>query len=106
MNRTSVGWPECAGCEKNIDIDWATRTCLEMGTNDCVQQKRLNRKERHKNPEPMPSPVVYYSRSDSKYPETIRMSFADGHTEIYDRRVNQPRPGSYINEPARRRRRK
>ena len=62
------------------------------------------RVDRHKNPAMMPSPVPYYRRSDSKYPETIRVSFEDGHTEIYDRRVNQPRPGNYINEPARRRR--
>ena len=66
--------------------------------------QRQKRTERHKYPKPMPEPVVYYGRSSSQYPETIRMSFADGHTEIYDRRVNQPRPTAYLNDPNRRRR--
>lgn len=65
--------------------------------------QRARRADRHKYPKPMPEPVVYYGRGDSQYPETIRMSFADGHTEIYDRRVNQPRPGHYLNDPNRRR---
>lgn len=64
------------------------------------------RTERNKTPEAMPMPALYYRRSSSKYPETIRLSFADGHTEIYDRRVNQPRPVVYINEPATRRHRR
>ena len=65
--------------------------------------QRARRADRHKYPKPMPEPVVYYGRGDSQYPETIRMSFADGHTEIYDRRVNQPRPDGYVNSPMRRR---
>ena len=50
----------------------------------------------------LPEPAAYYDREDSRYPDRIRLSFADGHTEIYDRRVNQPRPGVYINYPKRR----
>lgn len=57
-------------------------------------------------PEPLPSPVVYYGKDAGKYPETIRMSFADGHTEIYERRVEQPSPQAYLNMPSRRRRRR
>ena len=57
-------------------------------------------------PEPLPAPVVYYDRGCGPYPETIRMSFSDGHTEIYDRRVKQPSPRKYLNMPQRRRRRK
>ena len=68
------------------------------------QQKRPRRADKRKYPAPLPEPVVYYGRSSSQYPETIRMSFADGHTEIYDRRVNQPRPTAYLNDPNRRRR--
>lgn len=55
-------------------------------------------------PEPLPEPAVYYGRNTGRYPETIRMSFGDGHTEIYDRRVKQPSPRAYLNMPRRRRR--
>lgn len=109
MTRISASWTECAGCENNLYADWVSGTCPEAGSEDCVQQKklgRMKRTERHRHPEPMPEPVAYYSRSDSRYPEVIRMSFADGHTEIYDRRVNQPRPDAYVNQPERRRKRK
>ena len=106
MTEINVSWPECAKCENNMDIDWATGTCPEMGTKDCAQQRRVKRTERHKKPDPMPEPAVYYARSDSKYPDVIRMSFDDGHTEIYDRRVNQPSPDNYVNQPQRRRKRK
>ena len=55
-------------------------------------------------PEPLPEPAVYYGRNTGNYPETIRLSFSDGHTEIYDRRVKQPSPQAYLNIPRRRRR--
>ena len=51
---------------------------------------------------PLPEPAVYYDRQDSKYPDRVRLSFPDGHTEIYDKRVNQPKPVTYINYPKRR----
>ena len=86
---------DCIGCENVLDTDMNTRTCPHMGQDGC-KQKRQKRTERHKYPKPMPEPVVYYGRSDSQYPETIRMSFADGHTEIYDRRVIQPQPILYV----------
>ena len=68
-----------------------------------TRPQRPRRAERRKKPAPLPEPVVYYGKSDTKDPETIRLSFADGHTEIYDRRVNQPRPDSYVNDPRRKR---
>ena len=66
--------------------------------------------------------VFSYYKYD-KYPESIRVSFADGRTEIYDIRREQPHPlvlkninimretdrnikQGYVNQPARRRRRK
>ena len=67
------------------------------------QQKRTRRAEKRKRPEPLPEPAVFYKRSDSKYPDMIRLSFKDGHTEVYDRRVNQPRPDTYVNDPRRKR---
>lgn len=52
---------------------------------------------RRRRPTPLPQPAAYYDKPDSKYPDRLRVSFADGHTEIYDRRVNQPRPDGYVN---------
>ena len=51
---------------------------------------------RRRRPTALPEPATYYDR-----PDRIRVSFADGHTEIYDKRVNQPRPVTFINDPRR-----
>jgi hypothetical protein len=61
--------------------------------------------------------VPKYEHESSKYPEQIRVSFADGHTAVYDLRVDQPAPQivesikiirrmrqGYVNQPMRRRR--
>ena len=50
-------------------------------------------------PKPMPEPAVYYDRPESKYPDQIRLSFPDGKTIVYDRRVKQPNPRKYLNMP-------
>ena len=50
-------------------------------------------------PKPMPEPAVYYDRPESKYPDQIRLSFPDGKTIIYDRRIKQPGPRRYLNMP-------
>ena len=60
-------------------------------------------RRRRRRPAPLPEPAAYYDRQDSQYPDRVRISFADGHTEIYDRRLNQPRPVQYVNDPNRRR---
>lgn len=52
----------------------------------------------------LPEPAGYYDRTESIYPDRVRISFEDGHTEVYDRRVNQPEPVTYNNQPMRRRR--
>lgn len=70
-------------------------------------------------PEPMPKIVPYYERGTSRMPEQIRVSFSDGSTAIYDLHTDQPAPviienikiirrmkQGYVNQPARRRRRK
>ena len=59
-------------------------------------------RRRHR-PPPLPEPAVYYDRQDSRYPDRVRISFEDGHTEIYDRRISYPTPGEYVNYPQRRR---
>lgn len=50
-------------------------------------------------PKPMPEPAVYYDRPESRYPDQVRLSFPDGKTIIYDRRIKQPRAKSYLNMP-------
>lgn len=58
-----------------------------------------------------------YEHDFSQYPEQIRVSFSDGHTAVYDLRVEQPAPviieniriirkwkQGYVNRPERRRR--
>lgn len=93
----------CETCVHDIDRDLVSMTCPFQNGPECEAKKlREKRSEKNKKPAPMPEPVTYYDKSGSRYPETIRMSFEDGHTEIYDRRVNQPRPGAYVNNPARR----
>ena len=66
--------------------------------------------------------VPIYEHDSSKYPEQIRVSFADGHTAVYDMRIDQPHPlvlknieimketkkkitQGYVNQPMQRRRR-
>ena len=65
------------------------------------EMKRPRRADRRKKPAPLPNVAIYYRKSESKYPEMIRISFDDGHTEVYDMRVNQPRPDAYVNYPRR-----
>lgn len=69
----------------------------------------------------MPGPAPYYDHAFSEIPEKIRVSFEDGQTAVYELRTEQPHPLviknieimretkrkiQYINQPARRRRRK
>lgn len=72
-------------------------------------------------PAPMKVAVPRYEYEHSKYPDSIRVSFLDGHTEIYDKRTYMPHPlvvknieimektqkkiQGYVNQPMRRRRR-
>ena len=69
-------------------------------------------------PEIMQSAVPGYDHESSRYPDHLRVSFMDGHTEIYDRRIEQPAPviienikiirkwkQGYVNKPMRRRNR-
>lgn len=62
------------------------------------------RRRRPKRPQMLPEPAAYYDHEISAYPDRVRISFEDGRTEIYDRRVNQPEPVIYNNRPMRRRR--
>lgn len=48
---------------------------------------------------PMPEPACHYDRPESLYPDSIRLSFPDGMTVVYDRRVKQPGPRRYLNMP-------
>ena len=48
---------------------------------------------------PLPEPAVHYDREDSMYPDSIRLSFPNGKTVVYDRRIKQPGPRRYLNMP-------
>ena len=77
-----------------------------------LEQEKANR------PEMLPNPLPTYDHEFSKYPDRIRVSFDDGRTFVYDIRTEQPAPqivesvkiirkwNGYVNQPARRRRRK
>lgn len=47
------------------------------------------RADRH--PRMLPEPLQIYSFG-GKYPDILRVSFADGKTKVYDLRVEQPHP--------------
>ena len=69
-------------------------------------------------PRMLDKPLEIYDNEFSKYPDRIRVSFADGRTFVYEIRTEQPAPvieeniriirkwKGYVNQPARRRRRK
>lgn len=70
-------------------------------------------------PDMLDKPVEIYDHECSKYPDRLRVSFADGRTMVYDIRIEQPPPviqrnislirkmkQGYVNRPERRRRRK
>ena len=59
-----------------------------------IRSNRPVEKER-----PLPEPAVHYDREDSMYPDSIRLSFPNGQTVVYDRRIKQPGPRRYLNMP-------
>ncbi len=69
-------------------------------------------------PKPLPNPIMLYDH-ELKHPYSMRVSFEDGSTAIYDLRIELPHPiiernceiirkwkQGYVNKPARRRRNK
>ena len=77
-------------------------------------RRRLETPER---PAPLPEVVPIYDRDISDHPDSIRVSFSDGSTAVYDLRRDQPHPATvksieiirkwnngYNNQPMRRRR--
>ena len=68
-----------------------------------------------KRPEALEKIVPYYEHAWSKHPDSIRVSFTDGSTAVYDIRQDQPHPliveniniirkwkTGYVNKPSRR----
>lgn len=87
---------------------------MKENTMDEILDMMLGEPER---PKMMDKPVPQYEHKFSIQPDSIRVSFEDGSTAIYDRRINQPAPviveniqiirkwkQGYVNNPARRRR--
>ena len=54
--------------------------------------EELEEEKLRQRPDMMGKAVAMYRDDGSKYPERIRVSFADGHTEVYDLAVKQPAP--------------
>lgn len=67
-------------------FDEPCRTCLETGQWEKWEPEEYTR------PEMLEKPVPVYESDTSEYPDMIRVSFRDGHTEIYERRLRQPAP--------------
>ena len=63
----------------------------------------MSERRRRRRPKMLPEPAAYYDHTESKFPDRLRVSFEDGHTEVFDRRVNQPAPVIFNNQPMRRR---
>ena len=76
------------------------------------------RLEQPTRPAPLPEVVPIYEHELSTLPDSIRVSFEDGSTAVYDIRMDQPHPiiieniniirrmkQGYVNQPMRRRRR-
>ena len=79
--------------------------------------KTLQEAQERWRPEMLPEAVPHYEHDFSVHPDSVRISFSDGSTAVYDLRVEQPHPvileniriirrmkQGYVNQPARRRR--
>lgn len=85
---------DCFRCEKSMGIDFRHEKCPYEGTWKCKEAQKEEQQEK-----PMDKPAVYYMGPESKYPDQIRLSFPDGNTVVYDRRIKQPGPRRYLNMP-------
>lgn len=92
---------------------------MNRETADRIQEELDRILAEAERPEMLGEPLPYYQHEYSKYPDRLRVSFADGSTAIYDLRVNQPAPviveniriirkwkQGYVNQPYRRHRKK
>ena len=99
----TINYHICSRCRYGYDADYISGTCPEMGTDECEMKRAEKARFLSPQQKPLPEPAVHFDRPESMYPDTVRLSFPDGHTEIYDRRVKQPSPRKYLNMPNRRR---
>lgn len=96
---------------------------LELAEPLTEEQKNAILGQKPGRPALMKLAAPIYEHECSKYPDMIRVSFIDGHTEVYELRVRQPHPlviknieimretkkkitQGYVNQPETRRRRK
>ena len=90
------------------------RHCCEVEPEWWTGRRRMETPER---PEMLPQMVPIYDHESTRHPDSIRVSFTDGTTEVYDIRRVQPHPltiksietirkwnNGYVNQPMRRRR--
>lgn len=60
---------------------------------------RMGRAKRIR-PEPLPKPCPIYGYD--KYPDSFRVSFADGRTKVYETPIEQPKPTFFSDSEIRR----
>ena len=65
------------------------RHCCEVEPEWWTGRRRLETPER---PEMLPQMVPIYDHESTRHPDSIRVSFTDGTTEVYDIRRVQPHP--------------
>ena len=95
------------------------KSCREISMIEGTNHKKWEpmKPEENSRPKPLPGAVPYYKRESSRIPESIRISFSDGSTAVYELHVDQPAPQivesikiirrmkqGYVNQPMRRRR--
>ncbi len=73
---------------------------IQADTRPAEMERKMKKFRRRSRPAPMPEPKPYYTHGD-RYPDSVRISFEDGHTEIYDRRISQPSTVGYVNNSRR-----
>lgn len=71
---------------KEYELEIKTETKLTKEQLDRILGKEPGR------PEILELAVPYYAYEGSRYPERIRVSFADGQTAVYELRTEKPAP--------------
>lgn len=111
----------CSDCENynTMFYEEPCATCINTEGHPGWKPAEGTEIKLEKRPELLPRPFPIYEHTDSEIPERIRISFTNGTSAIYDLHTDQPAPviienikiirrmkQGYVNQPARRRRRK
>lgn len=77
-----------------LEIDTEATESLKVESDTKLTKEQLDRilGREPGRPEMLKMAVPFYEYEGSRYPERIRVSFADGKTAIYELRTEQPAP--------------